>query len=315
MRKVLRLAAIICGWTLVVAMLVAIWLHYYPSRGDLTLYLTSAVPFMLLFGVVAIVLFCSTRVWLALIPTVAVIGGLLWTQLPLWRAQTAPNGPEFTVASANLLFGQADVGDVLEQVRSRRIDLLSVQEMTPAALQRLRSGGIEKDLPYSYVVTGPVAAGTGIFSRHPLSEMRKIDTMVLGNLIARVELPGIGSTWFAAVHPVAPLRGVTPTWNFELGELANVLHALPGPRAIAAGDFNSTWDHVGFRDIVSAGYSDATDQAGAGLLFTYPTDRLGGRPLVAIDHVISRGFVADDIMSFDIEGSDHRGVVATLGRS
>ncbi|GAB16635.1 hypothetical protein GOEFS_009_00020 [Gordonia effusa NBRC 100432] len=315
MPKVLRLAAILCGWALVAAMLVAIWLHYYPSRGDLTLYLTSSVPFMVLLGVVAVVLFCSTRAWLALIPTVAVIGGLLWTQLPLWRAQTAPTAHEFTVASANLLFGQADVGDVLEQVRSRDVDLLSVQEMTPESLQRLRSGGIEKELPHSYVMAGPVAAGTGIFSRHPLSEMRKVDTMILGNLIARVELPGVGPTWFAAVHPVAPLHGVTPTWNFELDELANVLHALPGPRAIAAGDFNATWDHVAFRDIVSQGYADATEQAGAGLVLTYPTDRWQNRPFIAIDHVISRGFVADDIVSFDINGSDHRGVVARLGTS
>lgn len=73
--KVLRLAATIVGWALTVAVALAIWLHYSASRGDLTLYLTSAVlPAGLGAGGGAVL---YGAILIPLIPTVAVILGLL----------------------------------------------------------------------------------------------------------------------------------------------------------------------------------------------------------------------------------------------
>lgn len=77
--------------------------------------------------------------------------------------------------------------------------------------------------------------------------------MPMANLVALVDLPGIGPTWFGAVHSIAPLQVNAALWTFELSELARILHELPGGRAIAAGDFNATWDHVQYRDILKQG--------------------------------------------------------------
>ena len=41
---------------------------------------------------------------------------------------------------------------------------------------------------------------------------------------------------------------------------------------IAGGDFNATVDHAQFRHLLSGGYRDAAEQAGAGFVPTYPTD-------------------------------------------
>lgn len=314
MRKVVRFAAIIVGWVLVVTMLVAVWLHYSASRGVLTVYLTALVPFAGVAGTVAVILFAATRTWSALIATIVVVTGLLWTQAPLFRAGSAPSAHQVIVASANLMLGEADAEDVVAEVRSKRVDLLSVQELTAGALANLRAAGVEKALPYSYTAPAVSASGTGLFSRYPIAATRQIANMMFANLLVQVELPA-GSTWVAAVHPVPPVNGKVGQWAVELSQLATELHALAGPRVIAAGDFNATWDYRQFRAIASTGFGDATEQSGGGLLFTYPTDKWGHRPFLALDHVVSRGWVARDIIGFDINGSDHRGVVATLGTS
>lgn len=314
MPKVVRFSAIIVGWALVVTVVVAIWLHYSTSRGALTIYLTGVVPFAVVAGVLAAVVFAAVRTWSALIVAVAAVLGLLWTQAPLFRAQPAPSTNQVVVGSANLMLGEATAAVLVDRVKTSRIDLLSVQELAAQALANLRAAGIEKELPYSYVVPAPSASGTGIFSRYPIVATRGVANMMFANLAARVTLPGVGPTWFVAIHPVPPVNGRARQWADELSQVAAEVQALTGP-VVVAGDFNATWDYAQFRAVASDGFGDATEQSGSGLLFTYPTDKWGRRPFLSLDHVVSRGLVAHNVVGFDIAGSDHRGVVATLGSS
>jgi len=61
-----------------------------------------------------------------------------------------------------------------------------------------------------------------------------------------------------------------------------------------------------------AGLKSATDVAGAGWIPTYPADGLLP-PLLPIDHVmINSDLTATSISSFAINGTDHRGLFATL---
>ncbi|GAC69482.1 endonuclease/exonuclease/phosphatase family protein [Gordonia soli] len=311
--RALGFLTLMVGWALVAATGLAIWLHYYPSRGDLALYLTSAVPFALVAGAVAILLFAAFRRWFMLLIALVVTAGVAFTQAPLFIARTAPTGGEpITVMSSNVLFGGADIDELAERVRSEDVDFLSLQEVTAETLDRVRRSSIGAQLPHIHAIPGVYAAGTAMLSRFPLTEQAEVPDTVLRNLTARTDLPGAPATQMLALHPAAPLRGKVHYWVEDMEKLDAHLAAMPGGRAIAAGDFNSTWDHARFRGLLRHGFQDATDQSGAGFQPSYPTDRLGHRPFIAIDHVIVRGFVATSLHTFTLSGSDHRSVVVTL---
>lgn len=312
MRRFFTFVLLGAGWVMMVATGVAVWLHYFRSRGELTIFLTSAVPFVIVPAVLAVVVFVALRRWLTLPLAIAALVALCVTQLPLWVSQSSPAGERFTVLTANLMVGGGDVDQLAEVVARERVDLVSLQEVTPEVLDRLQST-VGRQLTYSYAVPGPFAQGTAIFSREPLTGQAEIDpNTVLHNLRARTDLPGARDTQVFAVHPGAPLRGKTDIWVRDMDLLRARLEAIPSGRAIVAGDFNATWDQVRYRDFLQRGFVDTVDQAGAGFVPTYPTDRWGGKPFLALDHVVVRGFVASAVETFDLRGSDHRGVVVSL---
>ncbi len=56
---------------------------------------------------------------------------------------------------------------------------------------------------------------------------------------------------------------------------------------------------------------DTAEQVGAGLLFTYPTDKRIP-PLVGIDQILVAGGRATSVETVTLPGSDHRAVVAQI---
>lgn len=310
MRRLLAFVAIIIGWVLLAVTAVGAFLHFFTSRGTYAIYATALVPLTIVTGVAAFVLFLVLRRWVALALTVVAITVLCFTQGPLWVSQTAPAGDRFTVVTANLQFGGGNVDDVAAAAADA--DLVSLQEVTPEALDRVRASALAGRLRYEYAIPGPQAAGTVLLSSRPLTDEQRIPNMVLNNLSARTPVPGAPSTRVLAVHTPAPLSGHAGDWVQDMGLLKDQLQALPDGPVIVAGDVNATWDHVQYRDLLTDGFADTTSQAGAGWRPTFPTDRFGDRPLAAIDHVIVRGFIATSVRTFSVSGSDHRGVVVTL---
>jgi endonuclease/exonuclease/phosphatase (EEP) superfamily protein YafD len=129
-----------------------------------------------------------------------------------------------------------------------------------------------------------------------------------------VRVPGLAAAPTAiALHVYGPYPSTqTARWDEEIRRLRAVLHALPTRApALVGGDFNATPDVAQFRSILSGGYADAADQAGAGPTPTYPADRTGP-PLIAIDHVLTRGAVAHRVDSLQLTGSDHRALLVTV---
>lgn len=313
MARVIKFSLILVGWLCVAAVGVAIWLHYYPSRGNVALYLTGVVPYTIVLGVLAVVVFLVLRRWVMLVAAIGVVVGLCATQAPMWVALTPSAGQRFTVVTANLLYGRADIARLATEVERSDADLVSLQEVTPEALAAIRTSSIGSRLPHSYALPGPLAAGTALFSRDPLTDQREVDpNTILRNLAATTSVPGAAQTRVLAVHPGAPTPGNADVWIRDMEILRDYLRDVPPGPVIVAGDFNATWDQVRFRNLLENGFADAAAQAGAGFRPTYPTDKIGGWPLVAIDRVIVRGFVAVDVDTFEISGSDHRGVRATL---
>ncbi|MGW0247052.1 endonuclease/exonuclease/phosphatase family protein [Nocardia goodfellowii] len=308
----LRAGAELLAWIATVAGAIGIALHFSRSSARLLVLAASVAPYLMCSAVVAAVTFTVLRhrSGAAAAVTVAALG--VWTQVPLYTGDSGEgSGPELTVMQANLLFEGADPRALVEEVRARRVTILTVNELTPAALGELTLAGLDHLLPHRYVSPGRTATGTGIYSAYPLTDTVEYDGYVLNQLSATATVPGAGPVTVYAFHPVPPIYG-TDVWSDELSRLRAILDRAPGDRpAIAGGDFNATFDHFQFRAMLSGRFRDAAEQSGAGHLVTYPTDK-AFPPLIGIDHILLAGAHATRVATVALPGADHRALVADL---
>lgn len=219
-----------------------------------------------------------------------------------------PDGPRTVVMTANLRFGSADPGDVAAAVAEHGVDVLVLQEVTPAALAALESSGIAESLPHRGGRAEPGALGTVVFSRSPVTDQARLET-TMGSWVLT-----IGGMRVMAVHPAYPLD---EDWADELAVIRDAVVAQRPD--VVAGDFNASRDHAPMRAILDAGLSDAAELVDAGWQPTWPMDGFWGLPVpasVAIDHVlVGSGLTATDATTQRIEGTDHRALVVTVARA
>lgn len=261
--------------------------------------------------------------WVGAVTGTLVILGTAWTQFPLWKHRfraTPTVGTPFTVLHANILLGTADPEAIARLVDLHEPDVLMVVELTPGAHERLDDVGVLERLPHSFVSSASGGNGTGIYSRHPIEDRERHDGYVTELLSARVHVPGGPSPLVFAVHPVPPWPRHPEAWVRELASIGQMLAKIPaedGP-VVVAGDFNATYDHKRYRDLLTGGYTDAAIEVGAGHLATYHADMqlpllpATLPPLIAIDHVLVRDASVTGVAVVDLPGSDHRGIRASL---
>ncbi|MFC8042560.1 endonuclease/exonuclease/phosphatase family protein [Nocardia sp. NPDC057353] len=308
----LRIGAESAGWAGVLAGAAGVALHFSPLDARLPVLAAALAPYLMLGALLAVPLFAGLRSWAGALVAVLVAGAAVWTQAPLFAGETpAGSGPELTVAQANLLFDGADPAAFVTAMREREVELLTVNELTPATLDGLTAAGLDALLPHRYVSPGRTAAGTGIWSRYPLTDTVEFDGFVLNQLAATAEIPGAGPVRVFALHPVPPVHGID-VWAGELERLRAIVAAAPAERpVVVGGDFNATHDHAQFRRWLTGRFRDAAEQAGAGFLRTYPTDK-AYPPLVGIDHILLAGAAAAEVHTVALPGADHRALVARL---
>jgi endonuclease/exonuclease/phosphatase (EEP) superfamily protein YafD len=307
---VVRRVLLGAGWCALLAGTFGLALHLGGWQRRELILLAAGATYLMLGAVAALLLFLAARGWRSAAAAVIVLAGVLWTQLPLFvPGSRAATGAELTVLQSNLLFGEADTAALVTAVRERSVDVLTVDELTPEAVDALTADGLGALLPYNYLDPGPGGGGTGIYSRFPLSDPMRHQEFVLGNLSATLTHPALGPVAIHAFHPLPPTVDAA-VWAKEMSAVDTILRASPGPAVVGA-DFNATSDHAAFRRLVSGDFAAAAEQAGAGRLLTYPADRTWG-PLIGIDHVLVSGGTTEHISTFTLAGTDHRAVVARL---
>jgi endonuclease/exonuclease/phosphatase (EEP) superfamily protein YafD len=292
---VVRLSGLERGWPLVPLM------AFTPYAGA-----ASALPL-----ITAVALRCWPVAVVAALTTLA----LAWCVLPraIGRADPGSDRPRLRVLTNNLLWGTADPDEVLALVRQHHVDLLALQEYTPAAEKALHSAGMAELLQYR--VTHPLdePGGSALYSRFPLTDhgYRALPPN-FGQSRATLRVPGAGDVLVESVHPASPS---TAGWlrHWRTGLSAQPPAMRDGPVRILLGDFNATLDHAPLRRLLRTGYRCAAGSVGAGLAGTWPYD--GTRlPRVAIDHVLVDRRVAVHAVSVHrVTGTDHRAVLAELG--
>jgi endonuclease/exonuclease/phosphatase (EEP) superfamily protein YafD len=268
----------------------------------------SLTPYAVLYGVLFGGLALAFRRWwvggVALV--LAVVLAVLVVPRLSASEQRDVHGKTLRVLASNLLYGQADPKAVVDLVRSQRIDVLNLVELTPRAVDGLTAAGLFRTLPYRVLHAAPGAFGSGIVSRFPLTEVNLTGDSAAKQPGAQVDLGDGVQAEVVAVHPISPDVD-TPQWEREIKDLSRAAgeHGL----RILAGDFNATMDHAAFRTVLSRGYNDAAEQHGSGLTPTWPSSM----PVVTIDHVVVDNRAAvRDYRVFDVQGSDHHAVFAEV---
>ena len=300
------------GWcALVVA---AVGVALYAGRWQLRelVLLTAGATYLMLGALVALLLFLAVRGWRSAVAAGIVLAAVLWTQVPLFvpdgRA-AAGTGTELTIVQSNLLFGKADTAAVVAAVREQRVDVLTLDELTPAAVRELAADGIAELLPHHYLEPGPGGSGTGIYSRFPLTDRVQHDEFTLRNLSATLRHPVAGPISVFAFHPLPPTADHV-VWAREMRAVGDILDSSASPAVVGA-DFNATSNHTALRALVRGDFAAAAEQAGAGRLPTYPADTSWG-PLIGIDHILLSGGSAGQVRTFTVPGSDHRALLARV---
>lgn len=316
--SVIRWVTTIVGVVLVGAGAAGVAAHHSPLTSSTASRIAAFTPLLVLASIVGLAALLAARRRLgAVLATVVVAAGVA-TQVPLYVGSASARADDLVVMQANIYLGTADTDALAATVRAEKVDILTVVELTDAALTRLRSSTLAATLGYSFTHALPDGRGIGIFSRFPLVEGMVLEHFRLGNVRAVADIDGHGRHAVYALHPLPPWPEPAWRWQSELSRLSSILRAETLPTIVGA-DMNSTWDHRQFRELLrghgpdgSPGLLDAAELTGAAAAATYPANRRIP-PMLGIDHVMTRGGpVPTSLRTVDLPGSDHRGVVATV---
>ncbi|WP_162298502.1 endonuclease/exonuclease/phosphatase family protein [Mycobacteroides abscessus] len=302
------------GWLLAVVAILAIASRWVRSSWSPLIGLTAGFPPTCLLAILGLVFFLVVRQWWGVLTAAVVIALQALAIAPMYLPDSAAEGTTVTVLQANLRVGAGDAGAVVAAIREHDVGVVTINELTPEARAKLVAAGIDSALPYSYTIAEPMALGTGIWSRYPLTPVHQDDQgFAMRQIWAEAEIPGAGPIMLVAAHTRPPEKDMSsPGWLTELDTMGRQLHALRADvKVIVGGDFNATYDHFAFRQILTGGFADAVDQAGGGWLPTWREGHWYTR-LIGIDHVLTRGATATSVSTEEIYGTDHRALIATV---
>ena len=237
-------------------------------------------------------------------------------QLSAGAAAPSKSDTSARVMTLNTNHGAADAGQIVATVRDQGVEVLALQEVTGDFLERLRDAGIGDYLPH-YVYGTQAASGDGEFNALLLTttpadaSSNLVPTEASAMPAGSIEL-GNKNVRFVSAHPGAPALGAQDLWATGLTG-SDGLGSYDGP-CVVMGDFGATWDHQVYRSLLGNGFVDAGEQAGEGFHNTYPSG-IEFPALAETDHVAyssGAGVYAADLATVQIDGTDHKALLATV---
>ncbi|MFB6564895.1 endonuclease/exonuclease/phosphatase family protein [Streptomyces sp. NPDC056400] len=262
-------------------------------------WLGLAVPVLL---VSALVRRSFTALVAALLPAAAwagLFGGLL---LPADRGAHDISAVQHNVSDEN-----RDPTGTARALIDSAPDLVALEELTPSALPAYEAA-LAAGYPY-HAVEGTV----GLWSRHPLTDVRRVD----------IRPAGIGEGWNRGLRcgvrtprgEIAVYVAHLPSVRFRASgfgsgprdESARLLGAAVAAeeleRVILLGDLNSTVDDRGLAPLTSR-----LSAPRRGLALSWPA----AVPVARIDQVLTRSATAAEVWTLPATGSDHLPVAARI---
>lgn len=218
----------------------------------------------------------------------------------------ASERPHLRIAHLNVLQPNTRRGAVLAEILGADADLVSVQEVSPEWALALREG-LESEYPHQVITPRTNCYGIALFSRLPLHHAEVI--VLAGAPFIEAEVrseAGPVRVFIAhATSPGSPRQFARR--NAQLRALADRIARSELP-TVLIGDLNTVhWDDAYRRLCAGSGLRPLNDTAMA----TWPS--IGPIAFIPLDHALVRGPLrASAIGSFNIPGSDHRGLLAQL---
>jgi len=305
-------------WIIAIPLLLVAVARLLPFDGVLVLpHLVAFTPWAALVTLPLLIVTLFSRRWvLTLLLAVSLAGFAYWTA-PFFvppdtsTAADPADAGTLRVMTVNALYGRADAEAVVDLVETQHVEVLTVQELTPELERALVDAGLEDLLAYGFTVPeAGTAGGSGLWSSTPLTGQDQLRGTSFAMPSALVDVGGT-DVRVTVVHPSPPMPREITRWHTELRELAEHVHADPTPQ-ILAGDFNATYDHASFRQLLGSRFSDANREWGSGPAVTWPEGR-SVPPLFALDHVVvEKDMPVSDVVSMQVPGTDHRAVLATV---
>ena len=307
----------VIGWVALVPALVLLGMRLAPSQSwTPAAQLVGLLPLTALPAMAALLVLGAARRRVGTVVAAGAVVGLLTLLLPRavdTRADSGAPGEHLRVGAVNAYFGRADASALAATIEEQALDLVCVAEATPRLEADLRAAGLTAYLPGLVSAAEGGTSGTVLYSRLPVTALPEVaGTRFRMPRAVVVAPPGVAVTVTCA-HPLPPRAGGLDGWDTELRRIRDTVAATTGPQVVL-GDVNATWDHRLLRDIAAAGdLRDVANTAGEGLRPTWPMrDGPIPMPFVAIDRILTDLDVVDYGL-VDVEGSEHRMVVATLG--
>ena len=257
----------------------------------------------------------ARRWWLAAAAVVIVAAQLAFAAPELLAAAPVPawarHAPVVRVFDANIdqsLRFHAGYARAIEQDRP---DLITLEELTPQALQAMTASGVLAGFGYRCAAPTPGATGFLIASRLRLTGCQ-VQIMHWQNdlwsqymVAATLWTPG-GPVALRLVHTLAPFPASWREWSAVLAAVGRSVRASGDARMLMVGDFNATWGNRGFAALLHDGLTDGAAARGKATGMTWPNGALVP-PFVRIDHVLTGTHLAvTQITTGPGSGSDHR---------
>ncbi len=221
------------------------------------------------------------------------------------------------IMTLNTLAGNASASEIVRICREQHVEILCLQELTQSMVEELEAAGIGDLLPYQVVsdAASEVSNGgrNGIWTAAPMDNVsRNLVDIATSSMPAGTVTIGSTAVRIVSVHPNSPVRGAQDLWSAGL----QTIESLGGysHNYLLMGDFNSTWDHVRFRNLLGTAFVDAGEQAGEGFHMTYPSNSMIPS-LIEIDHIVyskGSGISVNQLATVEVAGTDHKALLATL---
>jgi endonuclease/exonuclease/phosphatase (EEP) superfamily protein YafD len=312
----LRRIWVLAGWLVTAAVGLLMLTQASGWDGFKFVAIVQALTPYLLLGVAPIaVLACWTRTdRLAVMSSLVGVSGLILAAPLVFAADQpahADDAAVFNVAAVNLLFNNPVVDEVADELLALGLDAILLTEYTPDHRAVMRSHPLSEAYPYKIESDGQLASGIAFWSRYPITEEEPPRTFKQ-TLYITVEAPD-GPVRVLGVHPPTPIFRFD-SWLDDLNIFGEVGRRLQQPTLII-GDFNASYWHPAFRDILNKGFTDAHTAHGRGFSSSWPTDEWVPA-FVRLDHALTgNGLVSTGVEDFAVPGSDHRGFVVSVVRA
>ncbi len=269
-----------------------------------------ARSFMLwwVFGFFAVIVFALLRRRWYLFQAAASAALMVGAQVaaPDALAPGADGSHPLRIAHMNVLQPNAHKAQVIADVLALDADLVSVQEVSQEWAVAL-TGAFEQAYPYQRVVPGTNCYGIALFSRFPFEQVGTLRIMGTPFIDATVQVNGT-AVRVLAMHANSP--GSYADFKRRNAQLAVVGERVGNTSrpTVVVGDLNTVhWDHAYERFCVRGGVRPINSP------FTMTWPSLGPLAMIPLDHVlVNEGLRAGKLASFEVEGSDHRGLLAEL---